>query len=299
MASCEPRDLGPSQATAWSALQVLWFIEAAGKNDVQEMREMLAEGLVEPTARDLSGRSAVHAAAAEGSEAALALLLQRGALDASAAGGSGRGRQRPPLLLAAARGNVGCVDILLRAQADPGASDTVGKAPLHEASWLGHAGCARRLLVAGATLGARDAWGRTPLHWAAVPPEWVVSEDRRAVMELLLASQAPLEAITKGRCTALHLACAHGEVEAAQQLLEASADGCAFDEQGQSPLHKAAARGGEQAVPLLKLLLSRGHGCDPQARDHRGREALQLALESGSQEAAAVLSTARPPGRAC
>lgn len=282
MSACGSSALGDSsrQAAALSALHGLWFLEAASTNDLQQLQEMLSEGLVNPTIADLSGRTAAHAAAAAGAEAALAFLLQRGApADAATKRGGGR-----PLHLAAARGHVACVDLLLRACANASVADSSGKTPLHEAAWQGHVGCVERLLAAGVPLEVGDAWGRTPLHWAVMPPEWVASADCMAVVAVLFANKAAVEAATKGHCTPLHLAAAFGRPGAMRQLLEASADCVARDDAGETPLHKAAAR---EDATAAKLLLQ--GGADAHARDGLGRTPRQRALEERRAEVASLL----------
>lgn len=75
---------------------------------------------------------------------------------------------RTPLLLAAGRGNLGAVAVLLRLGADPALAGTPFRyAPLHVAVLGRFTATARALLAGGAAVDARTAKRETALHLAA------------------------------------------------------------------------------------------------------------------------------------
>eukprot|EP00747_Dinoflagellata_sp_TGD_P056184 gnl/TRDRNA2_/TRDRNA2_149952_c0_seq2.p1 gnl/TRDRNA2_/TRDRNA2_149952_c0~~gnl/TRDRNA2_/TRDRNA2_149952_c0_seq2.p1 ORF type:complete len:286 (+),score=35.34 gnl/TRDRNA2_/TRDRNA2_149952_c0_seq2:31-888(+) len=265
------------------ALAVLWFLDAAVNDDVPVLGRALAERAVAPDAADASGRTGLHAAASMGATAALRLLLQHGARPDARNGREGS----TPLHMAAGRGFADCVSLLLAHGAPVSAADRAGKTPLHEAAWGGHVACLRQLLAAGSSLASCDSWGRTPLHFAVSPPHWAHAEGSAESVALLVAARAPLEAGTRGCCTPLHTAAAHGRnARVAEQLLSAGAFVGALDDKGETPLHKAALHNREDVARVLL-----GRGVNASVRDNGGRTARERAVEKGYLEVALVLQS--------
>lgn len=222
-------------------------------------------------ARDKTGRTALHAAAEKGHAAVARLLLDAGAdidlrdnygssplglaisskhngivelLLQKGARTKGDGRNTPPLAIAAARNNLGAMDLLLAAKADPdegqplltaaqfnnreaalklvaaGAKidvhDDYYRYPLHFAASTGSLDLARALLDAGADINLRDASnGYAPLHWAVI-------YGHNLVVELLMEKGARTDVAINNGQTPLELAYEKKNV-AVIRLLEAAA----------------------------------------------------------------------------
>ncbi|XP_032364558.1 ankyrin repeat and SOCS box protein 2 [Etheostoma spectabile] len=115
------------------------------------------------------------------------------------------------LLLAAGRGNVSCVDFLLKHGADPNIAD-------------------------------RDR--ETPLLTACEQPN-------EAVVDLLLQFGAQVNRCTVQGETCLHVACRHGQLELCRKLLEAGADLNRKNIYGIQPIFTAAQHGHADIIRLL------------------------------------------------
>jgi ankyrin repeat protein len=125
----------------------------------------------------------------------------------------------PVLSVAAQRGSVRVLRVLLDGGANVKLANKKGWTAAHEASYFGHAECLRILLAAGADKEAKEEHGDTPLHSAAL-------EGRAECLRILLAAGADKEAKEENGNTPLHLAAQEGRAEVIEVLLSA---GCAVD----------------------------------------------------------------------
>jgi uncharacterized protein len=152
---------------------------------------------------------------------------------------------------------------------------------IHEAAALGDAAAVESALQDPAALESVSVDGARAIHLAA-------HFGHASVVGLLIARGADIRTRTSHGFanTPLHAAAAGRRCDCAQILLEAGADANALDANAYTPLHIAAA-GGE--VGLIRLLLA--HGAEPDARGP-GRTPMEMALERGEAEAAALLRTA-------
>lgn len=117
-----------------------------------------------PNFRDPQGFTPLHYAAVSVDDPRMAaMLLARGA-DVNARGGP---QHDTPLLLAANRGHVAVVHVLLKAGARLNVQNRLGVSALGSAVFSQHLASARALLEAGALINARDRMGATPLWLAA------------------------------------------------------------------------------------------------------------------------------------
>ncbi len=270
------------------------------------------------------------AAAADG--AVVRSLIAQGA-DVNVQGSDGA----TALLWVARADDLETAAALLKAGAKVGIPNALGITPVYAAAEQGNAAMLRRLLDAGASVTTTDAGGDTLLMAAvragnpdavqllldrgapvnAAEPQyahtalmWAVSRDDEAIMKLLIAKGATLDAATRvgpkpaarppgtgggshgvgivrsgvppqgeqqpapGGMTALLLASRDGHLDAAKLLVEVGADVDAADPNGMTPLLMALTNG---QIDVAKLLLEQG--ADPKRADWWGRQPLWAAVD--------------------
>jgi len=129
--------------------------------------------------------------------------------------------------------------------ADSGnASESRGSSALHVAALRGDVAQIRLLLARGADVDSRDAARRTPLHVAAL------AGNAEAIQELLRHGAAVNALATRGR-TPLYLAAAAGRSAVVELLLQFGADPQIRANDGVRPLDAAKSAGQYQIVDLL------------------------------------------------
>jgi len=116
---------------------------------------------------------------------------------------------------------------------------------LWDAAWDGRTAVVELLLAAGADVDAKDEDGWTALHDAA----W---GGHAAVAELLLAAGADVNAQDNDGWIALHDAARNGHSAVVELLLEAGADVNAKNKNGWTALHYAAFYGHSAVVELIE-----------------------------------------------
>src|SRR5262245_18477002 len=126
------------------------------------------------------------------------------------------------LIEAAARGDVGIVEALIKAgasvdKAREPAGPQAGMTALMAAAAAGKADCVRLLIKASAQPNTRSPDGKTALMFAA---GW----GNAATVRALLESNARVNERSDDRMSALHFAAARGEMDAVKSLLDAGAD---------------------------------------------------------------------------
>jgi ankyrin repeat protein len=140
-----------------------------------------------------------------------------------------------------ARRQTNVTRMLLALGADPNAVGTGGTTPLADAALKGDLDSVRALLEHGAGPNAVSRAGTQPIHDAALG-------DNPDVIRELVTHGAALSARTRDEGqTPLHLAAAMGKMKAVEALIALGADLAAKDSQGRTPLD-AAERAGLPAV---------------------------------------------------
>lgn len=256
--------------------------EAATKGDLGTLKQEIARGTPVDAKLDTGepGRQGMtplmSAAMAGKADAVKALLDAKAKTDARTDDG------RTPLFFAAAWGGPACVQALIDAGARVDARAEGGWTPLMLAAARGDAATLKALIDAGADVTAANKYRQTPLMFAAI------SGDEAKLNVLLGVSAAVVRAVDKDGNTALSKA-AESEVGPGvlSALLAAGAEADAKDNDGVTPLMKAALRGDAAQV---KVLLAAG--ASTTAKDARGWTAGEYAGSRGAadEKAQAVLA---------
>ncbi|XP_062986022.1 protein phosphatase 1 regulatory subunit 16A isoform X2 [Elgaria multicarinata webbii] len=216
------------------------LLEAACRNDVEEVRQFLQNGL-SPNLYNEDGLTALHQCCIDD--------------------------------------YADIVELLLEAGADVNACDSELWTPLHAAATCGHLHLVELLIDKGAHLLAVNSDGNMPYDLCedeatldyietAMADQGItqesIEEARSAVeramvddIRRLVKEGVDLNTPLDHRATLLHIASANGYLEAAELLLEHKASMSAKDKDGWQPLHAAACWG---QIHLVELLVA--HGAD-------------------------------------
>ncbi|XP_039129878.1 protein VAPYRIN-like [Dioscorea cayenensis subsp. rotundata] len=169
------------------------------------------------------------------------------------------------LHLSIVRSRPDLVQMLLEFEPNLEKANRAGRTPIEEAAAAGESLIVELLL-------ARRASTERSLHHA-------VAAGHTEVMRLLLLKGAEVNAVTSDGRTALHLAACERRWDCARLLL---ASGARTDvrggEEGNTPLHVAAACGDEK---MVRVLLGKGGAGTKETRNKLGRTAFDVAGEGG------------------
>ena len=192
--------------------------------------------------------------------------------------GKGADPRPPPMYVAAERGNLEVVGLLLEAGADQNAARQDGKTAVMAAAQHGHFEVVRLLLEAGADQNAAETTELTALMFAA-------ANGSLEVVRLLLEAGADQNAANECGGTALMAAAANGHLEVVRLLLEAGADKNAAMSDGATSLFLAACF---SHLEVVRLLLEAG--ADQNAAERSAcSTALAAAVQHGHMQGVELL----------
>uniref|UniRef100_H3CP72 Ankyrin repeat domain 6b n=1 Tax=Tetraodon nigroviridis TaxID=99883 RepID=H3CP72_TETNG len=174
---------------------------------------------------------------------------------------------RSPLHLAAHKGHLEVVHILLKAGCDLDIQDDGDQTAVHRAAMVGNAAVIRALLREGCALERQDKDGNTALHEAS----W---HGFSRSVQLLVKAGANVHAKNKVGHTPLHLACQNGHIQSSKVLLLGGSRPDSRDQLGDSCLHVAARY---NHVAVIRILL--GAFCSV---SHRNLQAGDTPLHVGA-----------------
>uniref|UniRef100_A0A8B9DUP9 Ankyrin repeat domain 6 n=1 Tax=Anser cygnoides TaxID=8845 RepID=A0A8B9DUP9_ANSCY len=223
---------------------------AAYKGQVDNVVQLINKGA--KVAVTKHGRTPLHLAAHKGHLHVVQILLKAGCdLDIQDDG------DQTALHRAAVVGNTDVIATLIQEGCALDRQDKDGNTALHEACWHGFSQSAKVLVKAGANVLAKNKAGNTPLHLACQNSH---SQSTRVL--LLGGSRADLK--NNAGDTALHVAAALNHRKVVKLLLEAGADTSVVNNAGQTPLEVAR----QHNNPEVALLLTKASQV---SRFNRGR----------------------------
>ena len=153
----------------------------------------------------------------------------------------------PPIVIASTRGDIGVIQQLIDAGADPNGADTRGRSALVAAISKSHHDAMKLLIEAGADVNLPESSpGRSPLQ--------LVIDEAPSIrsMEILLNAGADINQTDQRGESALASAAFMNRSDALQLLLERGADLGVVNNQGISPLEWARRQGNHNIIELLR-----------------------------------------------
>ncbi|KAG5839560.1 hypothetical protein ANANG_G00206260 [Anguilla anguilla] len=221
------------------------LMKAVERGEVDKVAAVLSKKGVVPTKPDVEGRSAFHLAAARGHLDCLNLILGH-SVDVTATEATGKNA----LHLAARNGHSLCVQKLLQHNCPVGNVDLQGRTALHDAVMAGCSSSVKLLCDSGASVNASDFEGRTPLVLAT-------QMCHPRICQLLLERGADISLRDKQNKTALILGCEYACKDAVEVLLKSGADVTAKDSFGHDCFHYARLSKNMELVTLVKSFLDK------------------------------------------
>ncbi|KAG8582214.1 hypothetical protein GDO81_007963, partial [Engystomops pustulosus] len=184
---------------------------------------------------------------------------------------------RTPLHLAANKGHLNVVQILLKAGCDLNFQDDGQQTALHRAAVVGHSDILAVLIQEGCALDRQDKDGNTALHEAA----W---HGFSQSVKLLVKAGANVLAKNKAGNTPLHLACQNGHSQSCRFLLLAGSRADLKNHTGDTCLHVAARY---NHLSVIRILLSAF--CSVNEKNQAGDTPLHVAAALNHRKVIKVL----------
>ncbi|XP_061671394.1 uveal autoantigen with coiled-coil domains and ankyrin repeats isoform X6 [Syngnathoides biaculeatus] len=221
------------------------LMKAVERGEVDKAAAVLSKKGIIPTKLDVEGRSAFHLAATRGHLDCLNLILSHSA-DVTATDATGKNA----LHLASRNGHSLCVQKLLQHNCPVGNVDLQGRTALHDAVMAGCSSSVKLLCDSGASVNASDFDGRTPLVLAT-------QMCHPRICQLLVERGADIAVRDKQKKTALILGCEYGCKDAVEVLLKSGADVKDVDSLGHDAFHYARLSKNQELVTLVKSSLEK------------------------------------------
>ncbi|TNM90838.1 hypothetical protein fugu_003127 [Takifugu bimaculatus] len=221
------------------------LMKAVERGEVDKVAAVLSKKGVIPTKLDVEGRSAFHLAATRGHLECLNLILGHN-VDVTATDASGKNA----LHLSSRNGHSQCVQKLLQHNCPVGNVDLQGRTALHDAVMAGCSSSVKLLCDGGAAVNASDFDGRTPLVLAT-------QMCHPHICQLLLERGGDITIRDKQNKTALILGCEYGCKDAVEVLLKSGADVKAVDTLGHDAFHYARLSKNPELVGMVKTHLEK------------------------------------------
>uniref|UniRef100_A0A8B9BRD3 Ankyrin repeat domain 6 n=1 Tax=Anser brachyrhynchus TaxID=132585 RepID=A0A8B9BRD3_9AVES len=251
---------------------------AAYKGQVDNVVQLINKGA--KVAVTKHGRTPLHLAAHKGHLHVVQILLKAGCdLDIQDDG------DQTALHRAAVVGNTDVIATLIQEGCALDRQDKDGNTALHEACWHGFSQSAKVLVKAGANVLAKNKAGNTPLHLACQNSH---SQSTRVL--LLGGSRADLKNNAGDTC--LHVAARYNHLPIVRVLLSAFCSVHEKNQAGDTALHVAAALNHRKVV---KLLLEAG--ADTSVVNNAGQTPLEVARQHNNPEVALLLTKASQVSR--
>lgn len=221
------------------------LMKAVERSEVDKVAAVLSKKGIIPTKLDVEGRSAFHLAATRGHLECLNLILGH-SVDVTATDATGKNA----LHLASRNGHSLCVQKLLQHNSPVGNVDLQGRTALHDAVMAGCSSSVKLLSDSGASVNATDFDGRTPLVLAT-------QMCHPRICQLLLERGADITTRDKQNKTALILGCEYGCKDAVEVLLKSGSDIKAVDSLGHDAFHYARLSKNLELVSMFKSYLDK------------------------------------------
>uniref|UniRef100_A0A672JT74 Ankyrin repeat domain-containing protein 6-like n=1 Tax=Sinocyclocheilus grahami TaxID=75366 RepID=A0A672JT74_SINGR len=222
-----------------------------------------------------NGRTPLHLAAYKGHIAVVRILLAAGCdLDIQDDG------DQTALHRAAVLGNADVISALIQEGCALDRQDKDGNTALHEAAWHGFSQSVKLLVKAGANVHAKNKAGNTALHLAGQ------NGHAQSSKVLLLGGSHPDSKNSVGD-TCLHVSARYNHVSVIRALLSAICSVTERNNAGDTALHIAAALNHRKTVRMLLEA-----GADSRINNNAGETALDQARENDNPEVALLLTKA-------
>uniref|UniRef100_A0A671TJI3 Uveal autoantigen with coiled-coil domains and ankyrin repeats n=1 Tax=Sparus aurata TaxID=8175 RepID=A0A671TJI3_SPAAU len=216
------------------------LMKAVERGEMDKVAAVLSKKGIIPTKLDVEGRSAFHLAATRGHLECLNLILGHN-VDVTATDAAGKNA----LHLSSRNGHSLCVQKLLQHNSPVGNVDLQGRTALHDAVMAGCPSSVKLLCDSGASVNASDFDGRTPLVLAT-------QMCHPRICQLLLERGADITIRDKQNKTALILGCEYGCKDAVEVLLKSGIDVKAVDGLGHDAFHYARLSKNPELLAMVK-----------------------------------------------